>query len=392
MSRKRQGERVLGPYQENGLFRVVQVDATGRRESVKFESEAKALRYMEVLLASLDREEHTTETALDAYETYLGEKGNKARSTGTTLWSIRQFFPDALPLQLLSTKRCEALYVDLRTRTSERTKQPMSADTHRNILAQTKSFLVWCVGKGWLRENPCEKVKGIGKRRPRGKSLGREGNTLRVKEARAWYLKALELADRGDEGATAALVALLLGMRASEITSRRVRDLDEDESPGDLLWIPCSKTPAGRRTLEVPEVLRPLLVRHAKDKHRDAFLFQATREDRARRRKEPVSPEDVKRQEIEGRAHWRDWIIGNVRRICKKAGVPEVTAHALRGLLATLTAERGLAGHLIAATLGHEDERTTMHAYAAPGAAAAGANRRGLVLLEGGLKAGAEKP
>lgn len=34
-------------------------------------------------------------------------------------------------------------------------------------------------------------------------------------------------------------------------------------------------------------------------------------------------------------------------------------------------AERGLVGHLIAATLGHEDEKTTMTAYAAPGAAAA---------------------
>ena len=66
--------------------------------------------------------------------------------------------------------------------------------------------------------------------------------------------------------------------------------------------------------------------------------------------------------------------------------MPRVTAHAMRGLLATLTAERGLAGHLIAATLGHEDERTTMHAYAAPGAAAAGVNRRGLVLLEGGKR------
>lgn len=61
-----------------------------------------------------------------------------------------------------------------------------------------------------------------------------------------------------------------------------------------------------------------------------------------------------------------------------------MTAHAIRGLLATLTAERGLAGHLIAATLGHEDEKTTMTAYAAPGSAAAGANRRGLVLLQGG--------
>src|SRR5262249_17330647 len=71
---------------------------------------------------------------------------------------------------------------------------------------------------------------------------------------------------------------------------------------------------------------------------------------------------------------------------CDLAEVPRVTAHAMRGLLATITAERGMAGHLIAATLGHEDERTTMHAYAAPGSAAAGDRRRGLVVLNGGVQ------
>ena len=131
-----------------------------------------------------------------------------------------------------------------------------------------------------------------------------------------------------------------------------------------ILWIPCAKAPAGRRTLEVPEVQRPLLVRASANKKADEYLF---------------ATED-------GKPHWRDWIINNVRRICGLVKVPKVTAHAMRGLLATLTAERGLAGHLIAATLGHEDERTTMAAYAAPGSAAAGVNRRGLEVLEGGLK------
>jgi hypothetical protein len=83
--------------------------------------------------------------------------------------------------------------------------------------------------------------------------------------------------------------------------------------------------------------------------------------------------------------HGRDWVIDQVvthdNKIWRGA---RVTAHAMRGLLATLTAERGLAGHLIAATLGYEDERTTMHAHAAVGAAAAGVNRRGLVVPNGG--------
>jgi site-specific recombinase XerC len=77
-----------------------------------------------------------------------------------------------------------------------------------------RTFLAWCIERGWMRENPAAGVKGIGKRRPRGKTLGKASHELRVKEARAWYAKALDLADGGDEGATAALVALLLGMRA----------------------------------------------------------------------------------------------------------------------------------------------------------------------------------
>jgi integrase len=103
------------------------------------------------------------------------------------------------------------------------------------------------------------------------------------------------------------------------------------------------QTVAGRRTLEVPAELRPLLAELAGGKPRDRHLFECER------------PHERAAHKPHGR---RDL-----------AEVPRVTAHAMRGLLATLTAERGLAGHLIAATLGHEDERTTMHAHAAPGPA-----------------------
>ena len=47
-------------------------------------------------------------------------------------------------------------------------------------------------------------------------------------------MQPTELADVGDEGAVAAMMALVMGMRASEIVSRVVRDLDDD---GRLLWI-----------------------------------------------------------------------------------------------------------------------------------------------------------
>lgn len=206
---------------------------------------------------------------------------------------------------------------------------------------------------------------GIGKRRPRGKSLGKSGAELRVKQARTWYRAALELAGGGDQGAIAALVALLLGLRAGEIVSRRAGDLDEDAAPGDLLWIPCAKTAAGRRTIEVPAELRPLLVACAKGKAPDRHLFE-------RHRKHELAAH---------KPRGRDWVIDQVHPICDLAEVSRVTAHAMRGLLATLTAERGMAGHLIASTLGHENERVTMKNYAAPGSAAAGDRHRGLVML-----------
>lgn len=369
--RARRGERILGPYEQHNGFRVIEIAANGERKSTLFPDEAKAQKYIEILSAALIHEEQTTASAVDLYRDHLKSKGNKPDSIRQTCWAIGMFFPQAIPLALLSAKRCQRLYEEMRERPT-RTGKPLSVDSHRGMLAQVRTFLAWCIERGWIRgANPAENVRGIGKRRPRGKSLGKAGNELRVREARAWYVKALDLADGGDQGAVAALVALLLGMRASEIVSRLVGDLDEDQAPGDLLWIPCSKTPAGRRTLEVPDVLRPLLLACAEGKSGERYLFECER------------PHEVG----EGKPHLRDWVIGQVHRICDDAKVPRVTAHAMRGLLATLTAERGLAGHLIAATLGHEDERTTMHAYAAPGAASAGATRRGLTLLKGGKTA-----
>ena len=134
--------------------------------------------------------------------------------------------------------------------------------------------------------------RGVGKRR-HGKPQ------LRVDEARRWLTKAVELADSGEAGAAAAaaLLAFVMGMRASEIVNRVVRDFDDDAK---LLWIPDSKTEAGRRTLQVPTILQPLMKQIAHGKSPAAMLFGH---------------------------HWRDWVRKWVKRICEAAGVPKVTAH-----------------------------------------------------------------
>lgn len=370
--RERSPEHVLGPYEEaEDKFRVVRVLDNGEKRSRAFKTLRAAEIYKAELLGQIVQDRHTTESVLDDYEKHLLEKGNKATSVDTTLGAIRTFFADEIPLALLSEKRCAKLYEELRTRPLERTKKPPSADYHRNILAQTKTFLAWCIATGRLHgENPLAKVKGIGKRRPRGLSLGKAGNELRIRQAREWRGMALFKASRGDEGATAALMAMLLGLRASEIISRRVADVDENRAPADLLWIPCSKTPAGRRTLRVPVELRPLLERAIANKAPDRYLFEASR------------PHELGK----GQPHQRGWIKDQVHRICDLAKVPRVTAHSMRGFFATIAFEQGVPGEVIAAWLGHDEERTSETSYAQPGAKAAGVNRRGLEVLQGGLQ------
>lgn len=125
-----------------------------------------------------------------------------------------------------------------------------------------------------------------------------------------------------------------------------------------MLWIPTSKTEAGRRTLRVPPVLRPYLLALTKEKAPDARLFGL---------------------------HWRDWVRKSVKRICEDAGVPAVSAHSMRGLHSTLAMEAGITGQVVAAALGQESATTTIQSYASSEAVAAGQQRRALRVLAGGL-------
>jgi hypothetical protein len=74
-----------------------------------------------------------------------------------------------------------------------RTKKAIAVDPQRNTLAEAKTFGRWCVGRRYLRANPVENVKGVGRRR-HGKAQ------LRIDEARRWMARAVELADQGEDG------------------------------------------------------------------------------------------------------------------------------------------------------------------------------------------------
>lgn len=341
MPRTRKGARALGPYRDGpNLFRVVAVAADGSRESEWFDSREKAEVYKAFLGEQLVSTEVTTATALNEFCAYKDAQGRKGGTAYQYRRAVNRFFPAPMPVWALTEKRCQVLYEEM--------AKKFAVDTHRNTLAMVKTFLRWCVAKGYCKANPAENIEGTGKRH-KGKEQ------LRRKELRLWFAKACELGEEGHHGAVASLMALVLGMRASEIVSRTVRDLDEESLPCDTLVIERGKTDKAARTLEVPEFLRLMLVTVA-----------------GAREIGPLFPAKG------GGHHDRNWVRDHVQRICTLANVSEVTAHGMRGTLADMALRQGYGD--IVPFLGHESITTT-EGYAKPGAKDEGQRKRGLAAL-----------
>lgn len=333
--------RVHGPYKHHSKFRVILARGRRSREVVTFATEAEALAYRDAALAQI--EGRTVSEAIDAYLDDVAAD-IKPSSRATKEYRLRALHRIDANIDELRRVTCLAAY---RKRAGE-----VRADTHRNELQEAKAFGEWLKEHGWLRVNPWADVKPTGKRR-QGK------DQLRIDEARRFSEVAFRAADEGDVAAAAVLVALLLGVRSSEIRDRVVRDLDDG---GRILWIPSSKTLAGKRHLEVPPVLRSLLLSLVKGRPATSPLIE--------RRK--------------GEHGTKDWLLYHTRRLCKVAGVPSVCVHSLRGLHATLATEAGATSHLVASALGHASPAVTEAHYTRPEATAAAAQGRALRVLSGG--------
>lgn len=340
MGRRKAGERVLGPHRDGDGWRVVTVDGAGARRGLYYATIGEARRAIARLseaVAGLG-----TRTVGEAIEAYQAQQTCKPSTAKDNAWRLRRFFGDeTAPLRSLTPARCVALY--------EAIAAEMAVDSHRNILNGAKTFLRWCVTRGWLASSPAEKLVGVG-RRKRGKPQ------LRIDEARHWVSLAMAYAEAGEAGAVAALLTLYLNLRSSEIVGLRVRDIDD---AGRLLWVADSKTDAGRRTLEIPEPLRPFLVELARGQDGAALLFGP---------------------------HWRDWPRLWVQRICRESGVPKVSAHGMRGLHASLAVAAGLSPGVVASAMGHASSSVTLGHYATGESAGRGAQATALRVLQGGRR------
>lgn len=307
-------DRAYGPYKHRGKWRVVVVGADGERATATYKDfETAKRRVAEVNAEALGR------TVSDAIEQYIAESTAKFRSKETIEGRLRGITggTDRL-LKKLTPKVVRDLFASRAAETS--------GDTQFHEIASAKAFAEWCIRKGLITVNPFTGLEPT-KRRKRGKPQ------LRIDEAR----KLIEtcLAEESKAG-TAVALALLCGMRASSVTDRVVRDLDDG---GRVLWIERDKTDAGDRRLEVPEVLRTRLLALAANRISTAKLFADAN---------------------------RDWLRYHTRRLCKAAGIAVVSPHSLRGTHASLARPVVPVEH-VARVLGHSGPAITQRHYLAPG-------------------------
>jgi integrase len=334
--KEKTGERAYGPYEHGSKWRVV-LKTTGAQRVTSFETEREAAEFIRLWRDETDG--RTVSTTIDAYLDHARERGVSEASIQTIGYRLRAFLRTGEHDRLLRTLT-PAVAAELYAKRSAKTK----ADTHRGELTEASRFGKWCAKRGWLGKDPFADIEPTG-RCARGKPQ------LRVDEARRFLTTAL--AENSDSGLAAAM-ALLMAMRASEITDRVARDVDDG---GRILWIERAKTRAGDRQLEIPEVLRPRLLELAKNRDPNEKLF--------------------------GNVD-RHWIGYHVRRLCLAAKVPVVPPHGLRGTHSSISAQAVPVDH-VARALGHAGAEVTRQHYLAPGAEASGKQRVVLKALAGGL-------
>jgi integrase len=352
--RQQNGEKVHGPYQHFNRWRIVHRRADGSQEVFSFATEAAARAHKNALIKQI--EGRTVSDAVQEFVVAKRERGLRSGTVKRDEFHLRAFFQLDGEVDGIAMPYAESggMLEDLRPRTCEELyralTQRFAVDTHRNALATAKAFGVWCVKQGWIATSPLADVTAIGQR-TRGKKQ------LRIDEARKLVDLCIRKANEGDEAAVGVLTAFLLGLRASEVTDRVVRDLDDN---GRLLWIEFGKTKRSRRTLEVPAILRPYLLALAKDRAADAQLISRT-----------ISRRSGKKRD-------RYWLLHHVERLCGEADVPVVCTQSLRGLHASVATDAGATSHVVASALGHSSPAVT-HAHYIDGATARRARTRRVI-------------
>lgn len=350
------GVRVDGPHRHRAGWWYRVITSADRRWAPVGSTEVKALRLAKLYAAKGTMPIRDTTDAFLAANAQVGIRtvpidGYRAH--------LGRFFRTDIdrPLDWLTLRRAQQLYDSLRS--VGRRGRRYSIATQRTALRVAKIWSAWVRERGWTREDVLAKVRGVGT-----SSRGKLQRT--IDEARQLYAVCLTRAGEGDAGALAALLAVAMGLRASEIVTRTVRDIDDGGKVlriGDNVALGFkTKSQTSSRSLRLPADLRPLLAQHAAGKKGTALLFVSAK----------------------GEPHRRQWVWQCSRRLCRDAGVPLVCPHGLRGVAASAAAAAGALPGLVAAMLGHNSIAVTMNHYIKPGTVEAAQLERGYRSLTDG--------
>lgn len=373
---RRSNERVYGPYPDrvgkDGHRRwVIHLEGPDGRSAESFAGQG-AEEQAKARVADLRQrlEGRKVSEAIGEYLDDMRERGLRAKSIASTDHRLRTFFQVTTSfngglLSEVTQARGRALLEATKTRTrkvwvrgghanrkklhQEDRVTPRSVDYRAGMLAESKTFLNWCADRGYVKrrndETPLDGLAVKGKRR-KGKPQ------LRLDETIIW--ERAELAD-GSKRAIAAVLTYYFATRSGETLALVRRDIDRG---GTVAEVADSKTESGKRRVEIPPHLQPLVAEIVKGLAPDAPLFPGINTGMLRR---------------------------HVAQVCKRAGVPVVCTQALRGMHTTVAGEIGVTGPMIAAQLGHADDGQTAAAhYSAPGAVERGKQRRVFAVMNGG--------
>lgn len=365
MSRAQAASRVKGPYSERGgtRFRLRVVDQ-GIKRDLYFATERQARAQLVTLQQQIDHSVSRTVGWL--IDEFCAERQRQGRAKPRTCSEQRERARSVLHAYLDREARvitpaiATKLYLDLVESLNGKTGKPLAAATHRFYLKLARAVFAWALRKGYVQQNPFLNVQAVGR-----VNVGKP--QLRIDEAQRFVTTALGRFDeQADPMAMAALIALLMGLRASEVLQRRVRDVDRN---GEILWIDGGKSKNARRYLDVPAVLQPRLMQLCSGREPDEFLMGLSARGEPKRRQ----------------ALWT-----TVHRLCLAAQVPPVCPHSLRGLWATLGVQSGAVSHAVAASLGHGSFSMTAKHYAQPEAISGAHTARVMSMLSLGSAAPAE--
>jgi len=324
--RRREPARVLGPYPQDQQWRIIQIDAKGRRKSHMADSRQAAKRLIAKLRADMD-----ARTVEDTLELWTAARLRGGDATPATIADqaarVRHLLGPVLDLRLneLTERKATAIYERATIEPSIKTGRPLSAASHRFYLSIVGYMWKWAQKQGYAKENPWAEVEPIGR-----VSSGKP--QLRPAEARRFAQLAEQEAAAGSELALAALCCLSLGLRASEALGLTGRDIDAEANE---VYVSGTKTAAARRRLKVPPYLGTLLGRAAAARHPMDRLCAAPRQT----------------------------LHKAVVAMCARAGVPRVCVHGLRGTHASLAVSGGASVEAVARVLGHTSTKMTLDHY-----------------------------